>query len=137
MKQLFLQIMKFGSVGLLATVIHYITAISLFSFEVSPMWANLFAFLVAFQVSFFGHYRWTFAAKDIRSSTAFQRFACVSLLGFLINETLLFLLLEWTPITPRWALFIVLLTVAGFTFLLSRTWAFSTNKSEGLRTSRG
>lgn len=54
----------------------------------------------------------------------FKRFAGVAILGFVSNEVMYALLLKFTHMDYRAALFIVLIAVAGMTYLLSRFWAF-------------
>lgn len=89
-----------------------------------PLAANVFAFLVAFQVSYWGHRQWTFTARDLRHRKTLPRFILVSASSFALNEALYFLLLRYTALDYRTALFIVLAVVSILTYLLSRQWAF-------------
>lgn len=41
--RLLYQLLKFGCVGLLATVLHYLIAVTMIEFMVWPLWANFFA----------------------------------------------------------------------------------------------
>jgi len=90
-----------------------------------PLLANIIAFLVAFQVSYFGHARWTFSVTDPGSRKHKVRFFGVSVLSFVVNEIMYALLLNVLHLHYLLALFIVLISVAVLTFVLSRLWAFS------------
>ncbi|MCY1559138.1 GtrA-like protein [compost metagenome] len=90
----------------------------------SPLLANLLGFLMAFKVSYWGHRLKTFGARHVPHLKALPRFFLVASLGFVLNETLYFLLLRYTQLDYRDALLLVLAAVAGLTFLLGRFWAF-------------
>lgn len=122
--RLVFQIIRFGSVGLIASAVHYLIAIIMISADVLPLWANFFAFVIAFNVSFFGHFYWTFTHVQAFRLSAALRFLCVAVSGFCLNESLYYCLLRWTDVGPQWSLLFVLFIVSGFTFLLSRAWAF-------------
>ncbi|MEX0969797.1 MAG: GtrA family protein [Paracoccaceae bacterium] len=118
------QIIRFGLVGGLATLVHMLVGVSLIGTGMAPLLANLCAFLVAFGVSFIGHYGFSFPQKTASLSSAFKRFILVAIGGFLINESLLALYV-WAAIGPA-ALGLILSTgfAAAATFFASRNWAF-------------
>lgn len=119
------QVIRFGVVGVTALMVNWlVVAVLVPTLDMAPLLANVFAFLVAFQVSYWGHRSWTFNARTLRHSQTLPRFLVVSCSSFLINEFLYFLLLEFTVLDYRTALLIVLAIVAMSTFLLSRKWAF-------------
>jgi len=116
----------FGIVGLSAAAVHLAVVWALVSQTgMAALLANPAGFFVAFWVSFFGHRHGSFARDDphpIRH--ALPRFAVVAVVGFLANELLYALLLNFTPLPYTVALFLVILTVAVGTYLASRHWAF-------------
>ncbi|MGZ0657578.1 GtrA family protein [Coraliomargarita sp. W4R72] len=122
--RLIFQMIRFGAVGLIASALHYMMAVAMIGFDVWPLWANFFAFVIAFHVSFFGHFYWTFAHVQAFRCSVALRFFCVAVLGFCFNESLYYCFLRWTDIRPQWSLLFVLLFVAALTFQLSRLWAF-------------
>lgn len=90
-----------------------------------PLLANVIAWLVAFCVSFAGHWQLTFPHSGAPMLRAMRRFFMISLAGFATNEALYALLLH--AFGERWylpVLFVVLLAVAIITWLLSSRWAF-------------
>ncbi|KAA0874352.1 GtrA family protein [Nitrincola tapanii] len=119
------QLLRFGGVGMTALVLHWCVVLLLVPFGMAPLVANVFAFLLAFQVSYFGHRILTFGAQAIPHRQTFPRFASVAGLSFLVNESLYAILLTWTPLGYQWALLLVLALVAALTFVLSRYWAFA------------
>jgi putative flippase GtrA len=83
----------------------------------------VFGFLIAFNVSFWGHKRFTFENNSVGSATL-PRFFLVASIAFLLNQVLFYCLLKWTLLPYSVALFIVLVTVAGLTFFFSKRWVF-------------
>lgn len=123
---LFGQLFRFGVVGSLAALVNMFVVWLLVEkvFFLPPLGANVFAFLIAFWVSYFGHSRLTFNHAKHDVGYAVPRFFLVAVLSFLLNEGFYFLLLHFTSLPYLWALFLVLAIVPVFTFILSRFWAF-------------
>lgn len=117
------QLARFGVVGIAAMSVHWCVVAILVPLGLAPLIANVIAFCVAFNVSFFGHHHWTFASTAKQQSTL-KRFLGVAVLGFAANEAMYSLLLKFTALDYRVALGIVLVAVAGMTYVLSRFWAF-------------
>lgn len=125
MKQLntlFWQLVRFGLVGGAATATHLAAAWALLRQwpEMSPFLANLIAFLLAFQVSFWGHSRFTFGTEGSR-----LRFFLVSGAGFALNNVLLGLLLLPGVFTPFVAICLAAALVPLFVFIASKLWVFT------------
>jgi len=125
MKLLIQQAARFLVVGLLAMGTHFLVFLVISHFGVAALIGNVIAFVVAFQVSFWGHFKWSFRESGNAKVPAMIRFFTVSVSGFIVNELMFAALLEWTPLPEKWALLIVLFSVAGGTFLWSKFWAFS------------
>lgn len=120
------QLARFGIVGFSAMGVHLLCLALLVRFALHPLLANVIAFLVAFQVSYWGHKSWTFEAHEGSHAVAMQRFFVVAVSSFCLNELLYCGLLRFTALHYLLAQFIVLLLVAVLTFILSRLWAFRT-----------
>ena len=117
------QLARFGVVGIAAMTVHWSVVALVVPLGIAPLIANVIAFTIAFNVSYIGHRNWTFASSSAHATTLW-RFLSVSLTSFLLNEAMYWLLLRYTALDYRVALFVVLATVAALTFLLSRYWAF-------------
>jgi putative flippase GtrA len=115
----------FGLIGISALLVHFLLVTLLVPMGLQPLLANVVAYLLAFQVSYWGHRQKTFAAGHVSHWQTLPRFFAVASLSFLLNEALYFLLLHYTPLDYRVALLLVLAAVAVVTFVLSRAWAFS------------
>ncbi len=123
------QLFWFGVVGVSAMAVHFAAVAGLLvPLGQSPLVANVGGFLIAFQVSYWGHRRLTFQA-DVAHRQAMPRFFAIACLSFAVNEAMYFVLLRYTPLDYRVALLIVLVLVAALTFVLSKLWAFSEAKA--------
>lgn len=112
-------------VGTAAALVHLTVVSAIVPLGPAPLAANIVGFLLAFMVSFAGHWRLTFRDSGARLAVALKRFFAVSVLSFALNESLYAALLRWSPLDYRWALALVLVIVAALTFALSKRWAFN------------
>lgn len=120
------QLLRFGLVGGLATMVHLLIGTILIQSGLPPLTANAVAFAFAFFVSFAGHLGYSFADQEPGFGSSLWRFAIVSLTGFACNEILLAVLLYKTSVPGVPALIATTMVVVFFTFLLGKYWAFST-----------
>ena len=119
------QLVWFIVVGCSAAAVHWAAVVILVSLaQVPPLLANIGGWLIAFSVSFLGHYHLTFKQQQAPLVQAARRFLAVSALGFALNEAAYAWLLYATPWRYDLVLAVVLVGVAVLTFLLSRRWAF-------------
>ena len=115
---------RFIIVGCSATIVHIVFAWILFSFiNLSLLWANFFAYLTAFGISFVGNFYWTFHNPG-NPYKALKKFFLISLIAFVINSLILKILSHVSYLSSE----IVILTAAGVipivTFTASRLWIF-------------
>ena len=125
LKKLAAQIGWFIIVGCAAAATHWLVVVACVSLAgLVPLTANVVGWLVAFCVSFTGHYRLTFRHQHAPLLRAAVRFFLVSMLGFAVNEAAYATLLQLTTIRYDVLLALVLIGIAGMTFILGRYWAF-------------
>ncbi|CAM5787516.1 GtrA family protein [Castellaniella caeni] len=125
LKKLITQIGWFVIVGCAAAATHWAVAVACVALAgLAPLLANLVGWLVAFGVSFTGHYRLTFRHQHAPLLRSALRFFAVSALGFVVNEAAYATLLRLTTIRYDLLLALVLIGIAGMTFILGRYWAF-------------
>ena len=118
------QIIRFGIVGVGATLTHLLAALTLSQvFDVAPLLANLIAFLVAFVVSFSGHYIWTFSRPGNHRRAIF-RFFITALSGFFVNTIVLASLLADGRISEPLSFILAVAVIPVVTYFVSRIWAF-------------
>ncbi len=119
------QIICFGIVGVIAACVHFGVVISLVEWrDWQPLMANVIAFLIAFQVSYWGHRYWTFQATHVHHRSALPKLFLVCSMGFVANESLYFMLLTLFHLPYALALFIVLAFLPLLTFILGKLWVF-------------
>ncbi|WP_300039428.1 GtrA family protein [uncultured Roseobacter sp.] len=124
------QLLRFGAVGLAATVAHasvYSTLVELSATH--PAIANLLAFSCAFALSFAGHFLWTFGAKmrarkNLNIRGPLIRFLIVALAGLTLNALFVFLISNILQLRPVYAVFPMIMITPLFTFILSQKFAF-------------
>ncbi|MBE7941047.1 MULTISPECIES: GtrA family protein [Ramlibacter] len=115
----------FVAVGCAAAATHFLVVLALVSLlGAAPLAANVLGWLVAFTVSFAGHWNLTFRASGAPLAQAAGRFFLVSAAGFGANELAYALLLRLGGLRYDVALALVLVGVAVMTWLLSSRWAF-------------
>tara|TARA_R110000850_G_scaffold266500_1_gene396930 strand:+ start:80055 stop:80456 length:402 start_codon:yes stop_codon:yes gene_type:complete len=125
MKNTLKQLACFIGVGCGAAATHWLVVVALVStLHIAPLFANVLGWLVAFVVSFTGHFQLTFRHQHAPMWRAARRFFLVSALGFAVNETSYALLLATTTIRYDILLGSILIAIAVMTFILGRFWAF-------------
>lgn len=119
-----LTILRFGSVGVIATVVHILVVWVLLNHTRLPaLISNAIAFLTAFGVSFFGHYFWTFQNPG-NPGRAIRRFLLISTGGFAMNTLLLAAMLRIGWLSPFASAVVSVAIIPLVTFLASRLWGF-------------
>lgn len=118
------QLVLFSGIGVSAAAVHVLVVLTLVTYlDLEPLIANVFAFLLAFNISYLGHRYLTFAALDQQKKLSLPHFFIVASSAGLINELLYFLLLHYTSINYLLALTTVLGLAAVYSYTLSRCWA--------------
>jgi putative flippase GtrA len=128
MRQAAMRLIFFVAVGCAAALTHLgVVVVLVSSHGQLPLVANVVGWLVAFVVSFAGHWLLTFSAQQAPLWRAARRFFGVSAAGFATNEFAYALLLQWSSLRYDVILALVLIGVAVITYLLSSRWAFLGN----------
>ena len=116
------QFVKSGIVTTLATLIHMLIGATVIHSGWPALAANLFAFLVAFAVSFMGHYGFLFSDQAGELTPSFICFSLIACGGFAVNEGLLSLLI-WYDTLPQIAALLLSTAIAATPVLIaSRRW---------------
>jgi putative flippase GtrA len=120
----FLTASRFAIVGLAATAVHVVAVWTLLHTTNIPVYlATLCAFLIAFGVSFGGHYFWTFGVSG-PLARSFVRFFLISLTGLGTNLVLLTLLMHSGRFSPSTCAVAGALVVPAISYCASRLWGF-------------
>jgi len=119
------RVARFGAVGLVATVVHWLVTVALTeSLQLAPLMANAAGWGAAVAVSFTGHWYVTFGDHGGPLVRSGIRFLGVSALGFAANSALFGALVAVNPALYAFWLGLTLALVAIMTYLLSNLWAF-------------
>jgi putative flippase GtrA len=122
---MFLQMVRFGSVGGLATVVHVIVAVLMRdAFSVSPLQANLAGFCSALFLSYFGHAYLTFGTT-LKGSRQFLRFLFVAVSGLAVSTTTVWCLNIKLALPFEFAMAAVAVLVPAASYVAMRFWVFS------------
>ena len=123
------QLMRFGVIGVIATVIHVAIALLLHHLiGVSPLWSNAIAFITAWMFSYVGNRVWTFESET-RHTRAIPRYFLVSCCGFALNQLIVFVTVSWWG-WPFWlALACAVTIVPLISFTASRYWAYGQSEA--------
>jgi len=117
--------LRFGLVGLAATATHLAVALSVLHFGTAPVVANTLGFLVAVNVSIFGHQFFSFPGRVPLLHGAL-RFVPAAVVGFLLNTVVLVGLVA-AHVVPAWASIVIALAVIPLaTFGYARLFAYRT-----------
>jgi len=126
-----LQLIRFGGVGIAATLVHTVSYVGLIEFLlVAPLLANLIAFVVAVAVSYLGHSRWTFATDATayqaqKSPARFTKFVATTISGLLLNSLVVYLVTEVWRQHYGWSVVGMLTLVPAAIFVLNKYWVFA------------
>jgi len=119
-------IIKFASVGLIATLIH--AAIFWIFLELAitpPQTANLIAFLCAFLFSYWGQTNITFSTSLQDNKLAiFTKFSITATFGYVLNSAWVFITQETLSINPQWAVIGIGLITPIITFIFLSNWVY-------------
>lgn len=121
---------RFGLVGAMATLVHMLIGVTLVAAGWPALAANPISFLIAFVISFMGHYGFSFSDQANTVAESLKRFTFVACGGFVLNEALLAALVLMTPLLPSVALLVSTGAAATATFFASRNWAFRTQAGD-------
>lgn len=124
---LFWQLFRFGIVGVSCAICHLgLVIFQVELFHLHPLIANIFAFTITVQLSYWGHRLWTFKYKGEKTYLAtFSRLVTVSLSAFIANETLFYLFMTYLHLSYIPALILVLTILPLVVFTFHRRWVFT------------
>lgn len=119
------ELRRFIFIGSLAAATNFFLVWALVQLgHLTPLLANFFSFLIAFQVSYFGHQKITFSHTSSPHYRALPLFFITACTGLAINEIIYAFLLHILKINYLIAIIITMLLVSIYTFLLSKVFIF-------------
>ncbi|MHB1948103.1 MAG: GtrA family protein [Gammaproteobacteria bacterium] len=123
--KLFRQLLRFGMVGASAATVHFSLVVFFVEIgQLQPLIANVIGFLVAFQVSYWGHRYWTFSGTSALHRVALPKLLLVASSGFVANESLFYIFTVNFNLPYPLALFLILSILPLINFTLGKFWVF-------------
>jgi putative flippase GtrA len=120
----FLRLARFSAVGTIATVAHIVVAAILVAAAgANPTVGAMIGFVAAFMVSYFGHFRFTFAASG-RYRDYLLKFVVSSLASFLLSTAAVWVATAVLGIDYKPALIALGIFVPVCNYLMNRFWVF-------------
>lgn len=120
---------RFGLVGLAATGTHMLALLLFCERTALPLLlSNTLAFLVAFGISFGGHYFWTFRSPGAPLRAA-GRFFVIAGIAFLCNTLTLLAVNASGFLSPFHASLAAIFVIPPTTYIASRLWGFPSAQS--------
>ena len=116
-------ILRFGMVGVMATLVYFAVSLVLLDFGLVPRVTNLVAFAVGTVASYLGHYFFTYRADDSHFKLG-GRFAAVTA-GLALLCVALHQVALWLGAGPRGAVLFVTVAYPPLSFALNHFWAFA------------
>lgn len=124
---------KFGIIGVVATLTHLCVALVLNEiFGIVALWSNFTAFLAAWPVSYLGNRGWTFNT-NLAHQHSIPRFGVASLSGLLLSQLIVWFVADVMGYGLRLALVPALVIVPAFSFLANRYWVFPANQQSAVK----
>jgi putative flippase GtrA len=122
------QLTKYGAVGFFSNVAGYSVYLLLTYLGATPKLTMTLLYVVGVCVGFWGNSKYTFACAGFKEGVVF-RYVVASLLGYLMNLSLLFLFVDCLGLPHQGVQAVAILLVAILLFVLFRLFVFSENKT--------
>lgn len=113
-------IIGFGVLGAHLLFVMYFVKI----WGIHPLNANALSFLISIQLSYWGHYKWTFKANHVSHKSASTRFLMIACGTFILNEVMYAIVLKMTTLSYDVALLTISILIAASRFVLAKFWVF-------------
>jgi len=118
------QFISFGIVGVLNTLISYVTYVILVYFNVHPQIANIFGFIASVTNAYFLNKYWVFREASTKSKAQTIRFFAVYGMTFFMGVFFLYLYIDLLEISKYVAPILSLLVTIPTNFILNKLWVF-------------
>ncbi|MFC5652017.1 GtrA family protein [Paenibacillus solisilvae] len=123
-----LPLLKFGSVGVINTLVDLAVFTLLSSFDVYAVLAQVISYSSGMMNSYYMNRSWTFR-KEKRAPGQALRFTAVNLAALAVTTVLLLILHAYTPLSLFICKLIATLFSVGMNYIGSRYWAFANQSS--------
>ncbi len=123
-EQLLLQILKFGGVGVINTVVNYCVTVLFLFFGVELLICNAIAFVISTACAFWLNYFFVFPTRPCWWKGMLRSYCSYALTGIGLNSVLLYITADLLQISEYLCPLLVLLVTIPTNFLLNKLWTF-------------
>jgi putative flippase GtrA len=122
------QLLRYGLVGLASNAVGYAVYLCLTYLGASPKLTMSFLYLVGATLGFWGNRKLTFGHKgDLMGAGG--RYVVVQILGYLINLSILYVMVDKAGYPHQWVQAAAIFVVAGFLFVSFKYFVFADLKN--------
>ena len=121
-----LQLIRYGSVGLVSNLIIYLLYVFITHVGIEPKISMTLVYILGVFIGFIANRNWTFAHQGSPIPTAL-RYAMGHLLGYLLNFLILFTFVDHLGYAHEKVQAIAIIVVAGFLFFIFKYYVFPKN----------
>ena len=122
--ELLFQIIKFGLVGVINTLVSYVVTISCLALGIYILISNAIAFIVSTACAFFLNYFFVFKSKECWWRGLIKSYCSYAFTGIGLNSVLLYILTNVLAVSEYLSPLLVLIVTIPANFLLNKFWAF-------------
>ncbi|MBO6609667.1 GtrA family protein [Altererythrobacter sp.] len=118
---------RFGIVGVTATISYTVVSLSVFEIWMSALIANLIGYLASVGISYFGHARFSFRSRQ-RHAVQGPRFIALSGFTYLLTNAILYAGLEVLKLGFLISTIVVACSIPVITWAIARRWVFGSTR---------
>lgn len=122
----FLQLFRYGLVGLSSNLTAYLVYLFITDVGVEPKVAMTLVYVLGVVIGFAGNRKWTFQHSGDNTRTI-ARYVAAHLSGYLLNWLILFSFVDRLGYAHQWVQAVAIIVVAGFLFVVFKHLVFITN----------
>lgn len=126
-----IQFIKFGLVGVLNTLVHYLVFLLLFRLVGVPMMAaSAIGYMTGVLNSFFVNRKWTFKVSGDSSGSELVKFFTVNVVSLGVNLAALYVVSTWLGVLPEIAQVMAIFCTLVVNFSGNKWWTFKSVANE-------
>lgn len=129
-KATFLQLVRYGVVGLTSNALGYLVYLLITYLGVEHKIAMTLLYITGVTIGFFGNRKWVFR-HDGHLSSAAWRFGIAHLAGYLLNLSLLLVFVDRLSYPHQYVQGAAIFVVAAFLFIMFRLFVFPSSSARG------
>ena len=121
------QILRFGAVGIAASLAYLVSSLILLAIGMPPLAVNVAAFAISLALSYLGQYYFTYRASGVHGRLS-RRYAMTIFVLLAVGSALHWSLI-WLAVSPPLASLAVTLIYPPLSFLFNHGWVFGRGRT--------